>query len=147
MTEIVLLNLFQIEGKIFGLRPGNHGFHIHEVGDTSNKCHEVGPHFNPFNVSDTYTLRCTQGDEVGGGGRVNIVPHPQANFKTLANKNAIKPKIGGPPKAIFPESLETPLRILAKIIWYPLLWIFNPCASMLIQWMPLNGITNMLSIS
>jgi hypothetical protein len=31
----------------------------------------------------------------GAGGRVNIGPH-QANFKTLVNKNAIKPEIGGP---------------------------------------------------
>jgi hypothetical protein len=47
-----------------------------------------------------------KGGEVGGGGRVNIVT-PQANFKTLVNKNAIKPKIGGPPlQAIFPESLD-----------------------------------------
>jgi hypothetical protein len=38
-----------------------------------------------------------------GEGRVIIV-HPQANFKTLVNKNAIKHKIG----AIFPESLDPP---------------------------------------
>jgi hypothetical protein len=38
-------------------------------------------------------------DAHGGGGRrgrVNIVP-PDSNFKTLVNKNAIKPEIGGPP--------------------------------------------------
>ena len=42
-----------------------------------------------------------------GGWWVNIVP---ANFKTLVDKNAIKPKIGGPPPppAIFPESLDPP---------------------------------------
>jgi hypothetical protein len=49
----------------------------------------------------------TEGGEVGGGGRVNIIP-PQANFKTLVNTNAIKPKIGGPPQAIFPETLDPP---------------------------------------
>jgi hypothetical protein len=56
------------------------------------------------------------GGEVGGGreGRVNIVP-PQANFKTLVNKNAIKPKIEGPPppRQFFLKAL-TPLGILAK---------------------------------
>jgi hypothetical protein len=58
-----------------------------------------------------------------GRGRVNIVPL-QANFKTLVNKNAIKPEI-------FPESLDhPPLVILAKNIRYPFPWIFNPCASM-----------------
>jgi hypothetical protein len=41
---------------------------------------------------------------------------PQANFKTLANKNAIKSEIGETLRAIFPESLDLPR-------------IFNPCAS------------------
>jgi hypothetical protein len=54
---------------------------------------------------------------------------PQANFKTLVNKNAIKPKIRGPPLAIFPESLNPP-RDFGKNFRYPLPWIFNPCASM-----------------
>jgi hypothetical protein len=61
-------------------------------------------------------------------GSVNIVP-PQANFKILVNKNAIKPQIGGPPRQFFLKAL-TPLGILAKNIRYPLPWIFNPCASM-----------------
>jgi Cu-Zn family superoxide dismutase len=37
-----------INGRISGLRPGKHGFHIHEFGDCSSadpKCH--GGHFNP----------------------------------------------------------------------------------------------------
>ncbi len=45
--------------------------------------------------------------EGGGGGRVNII-HPQANFTTLVNKNAIKPEIGEPPRQFFPESLDPP---------------------------------------
>ena len=38
----------EIVGEISGLRPGKHGFHIHEFGDCSSadpKCH--GGHFNP----------------------------------------------------------------------------------------------------
>jgi superoxide dismutase, Cu-Zn family len=38
----------QIGGQITGLKPGKHGFHIHEFGDCSSadpKCH--GGHFNP----------------------------------------------------------------------------------------------------
>jgi hypothetical protein len=48
----------------------------------------------------------------------------------LVNKNAIKPKIGGPPREFFLKAL-TPLGILAKNIRYHLPWIFNLCASML----------------
>jgi hypothetical protein len=44
--------------------------------------------------------------------RINIGP-PQANFKTLVNKNAIKPEIGGLPWHFFLKAL-TPLGILAK---------------------------------
>jgi Cu-Zn family superoxide dismutase len=38
----------QISGQLSGLKPGKHGFHIHEFGDVSSadpKCH--GGHFNP----------------------------------------------------------------------------------------------------
>jgi hypothetical protein len=41
------------------------------------------------------------------GGRVNIVP-PQANFKTIYNKNAITPEIGGPPTKFFLKVLTPP---------------------------------------
>jgi hypothetical protein len=54
-------------------------------------------------------------------------PQPPANFKTLVNKNEIKPEIGDPPLEIFPESLA-PLGILAKTSGTPS--TFNPCASM-----------------
>ncbi|PRQ45917.1 putative superoxide dismutase [Rosa chinensis] len=38
-----------VRGKISGLSPGLHGFHIHALGDTSNGCNSTGPHFNPLN--------------------------------------------------------------------------------------------------
>ncbi|GAB2211223.1 hypothetical protein Droror1_Dr00016516 [Drosera rotundifolia] len=37
-----------VKGRITGLRPGFHGFHIHALGDTSNGCISTGPHFNPL---------------------------------------------------------------------------------------------------
>jgi hypothetical protein len=54
----------------------------------------------------------TGGEGGGKGVRINIGP-PQANFKTLVNKNAIKPEIGGLPWHFFLKAL-TPLGILAK---------------------------------
>ena len=33
---------------LYGLSPGEHGFHIHEKGDLSDNCAAAGGHFNPF---------------------------------------------------------------------------------------------------
>eukprot|EP00249_Psilotum_nudum_P007943 c20926_g1_i4 orf=169-636(+) len=36
-----------VVGKLTGLRPGLHGFHVHALGDTTNGCLSTGAHFNP----------------------------------------------------------------------------------------------------
>ena len=41
--------LVQVTGKIYGLTPGLHGFHVHTEGNFGNNCSNAGPHFNPFN--------------------------------------------------------------------------------------------------
>jgi len=39
-----------IVGKITGLEPGEHGFHIHEFGDLSQGCESAGGHYDPDGV-------------------------------------------------------------------------------------------------
>eukprot|EP00455_Lapot_gusevi_P020001 TRINITY_DN2127_c0_g1_i2.p1 TRINITY_DN2127_c0_g1~~TRINITY_DN2127_c0_g1_i2.p1 ORF type:complete len:207 (-),score=68.98 TRINITY_DN2127_c0_g1_i2:110-679(-) len=38
-----------IEARVEGLKPGKHGFHIHQYGNLTRGCITAGPHYNPFN--------------------------------------------------------------------------------------------------
>lgn len=37
-----------IRAKLSGLKPGKHGFHIHEFGNLTNGCITAGAHYNPY---------------------------------------------------------------------------------------------------
>ena len=39
-----------IYGKIRGLKPGLHGFHVHQEGNLANNCNASGTHYNPAGV-------------------------------------------------------------------------------------------------
>lgn len=41
-------NSTRITARVRGLAPGQHGFHIHELGDLSEGCKTAKGHFNPF---------------------------------------------------------------------------------------------------
>ncbi|GAA4467958.1 hypothetical protein GCM10023156_58530 [Novipirellula rosea] len=44
-------DMLKIHGEVTGLKPGKHGFHVHENGDLSDKetGKSAGGHFNPTN--------------------------------------------------------------------------------------------------
>ena len=71
-----------IKGTITGLKPGLHGYHIHEFGDMSDGCKSMGGHYNPDNVD--------HGDLTKGhvGDLENVVANDQgiANFSIVATR-------------------------------------------------------------
>ena len=71
-----------IKGKITGLTPGEHGFHIHEFGDMSKGCETMGGHYNPDGV-DHGDLE--QG-HVGDLGNITADEDGTASFSIQANR-------------------------------------------------------------
>ena len=71
-----------IRGKITGLEPGPHGFHIHQYGDLSDGCDSAGPHYDPDGVS--------HGDlhkgHVGDLGNVTANESGIADFTIIAER-------------------------------------------------------------
>lgn len=48
LTESASLGGVRITGRITGLTPGPHGFHVHQFGDVfTNGCDSTGGHYNP----------------------------------------------------------------------------------------------------
>ena len=71
-----------IKGTITGLKPGLHGFHIHEFGDMSDGCKSMGAHYNPDDVD--------HGNEdnghVGDLGNITADENGIASVKKIAGR-------------------------------------------------------------
>jgi len=68
----------ELSGNITGLTPGSHGFHIHQLGDTSNGCASMAGHFNPLQLkhgapTDSYRHVGDLGNIEAGNDGVAIV--------------------------------------------------------------------------
>jgi Cu-Zn family superoxide dismutase len=51
-SEDIIRNEIKIDVSITGLKPhSEHGFHVHEAGDLSDKCTSMCAHFNPYGKS------------------------------------------------------------------------------------------------
>jgi len=71
-----------IVGRITGLEPGEHGFHIHEFGDLTDGCESAGGHYNPDDV-DHGDL---ESGHVGDLGNVTANTDGVADFTIIAKR-------------------------------------------------------------
>ena len=71
-----------IVGKITGLEPGEHGFHVHEFGDLSDGCASAGGHYNPDGVEHGNL----EEGHVGDLGNVTASEDGIANISIVAER-------------------------------------------------------------
>ena len=79
-----------IKGIIKGLKPGKHGFHIHEYGDLSDGCASAGGHYNPDGVDHG---NISQG-HVGDLGNITADQTGTARFQIKAERVQLSDVVG-----------------------------------------------------
>ena len=81
-----------IQGLIFGLQTGLHGFHIHTTGNTSDNCRAADGHFNPH--EEVHGSPEDKERHVGDLG--NIITNEDGVTKVDIKDSAITLGDGGP---------------------------------------------------
>jgi len=80
-------------GNITGLTPGHHGFHIHQLGDTSQGCKSMKGHFNPYQIrhgapEDSYRHVGDLGNIIAGDDGVAVIDMEDSQV-TLNGLNSV----------------------------------------------------------
>ena len=73
-----------IKGTVNGLAPNTqHGFHVHQFGDLTNKCASVGDHYNPFGRFHGGPMDFIK--HVGDLGNITANANGTANVRIVTN--------------------------------------------------------------
>ncbi|XP_047522974.1 uncharacterized protein LOC125061545 [Pieris napi] len=73
------------DGSIDGLSPGQHGLHVHDMGDISEGCQSIGVHFNPHKSSHGSPLDPPDRRHAGDLGNIVADENGRATFRILDN--------------------------------------------------------------
>jgi len=86
-SEDFARNEIKIDVNIVGLKPNNeHGFHVHEAGDLTDKCTSMCAHFNPYGK----THGCPGMKERHVGDLGNLKTNSKGEAKYTFYDNVIK---------------------------------------------------------
>ena len=69
-----------ITGVLNDLKPGKHGFHIHQYGDHTNGCTSTGGHFNPEGSDHGAPTDARTSRHFGDLGNVTVGEDGKANI-------------------------------------------------------------------
>ena len=73
--------VIMIDIRLTGLKPGLHGFHVHEYGDMSDKCESMCAHFNPY--GNTHGGPGDKCRHVGDLGNIMVHSDGTANYRMI----------------------------------------------------------------
>jgi Cu-Zn family superoxide dismutase len=86
--ESVRSNNIIIDIELSGLKPGKHGFHIHETGNLLDECASCKSHFNPF--GDVHGGPNSIRRHVGDLGNIIADKNGNVNMKIYDNKISLR---------------------------------------------------------
>ena len=72
-------NSTEIMVKVYGFKPGKHGFHIHEKGTVEKGCDSLCAHYNPFNVKHGGRDDDVNNRHVGDLGNITVDENGECN--------------------------------------------------------------------
>lgn len=82
----------EIKTYLYNLKPGKHGFHIHEKGTIEEGCDSLCSHYNPHNAEHGGRNDDIENRHVGDLGNIHVDKNGNCNTKFIDNLVEIEGK-------------------------------------------------------